>query len=420
MIRTTRMRRFVRGVFLGWWVVAGGVGLMVLSAGLFMQSYGTYVVVFRETFGWSATALAFGFSLQQIESGLLGPLQGWLLEHYGSRRVMRAGVVIFGLGLMLFSQINSLATLYAAILVMAVGASLMGFLSITATVVNWFEKRRSTALALMQAGISIGGLLVPLVAFAIEGIGWRVTAFGSGIVVLLAGLPLTQVIRTHPEQYGLLPDGVKHVPGEDEGGLGVGAPRYEFTLRQALKTRAFWLVSFGHALALTVVSAVIVHLVTHLNEGVGYSVQAAASVVALMTAMTFVGQLAGGFLGDRYSKRAIAALAMLGHASGLIALAFAESLPLIIFFALLHGISWGMRGPNMSAIRADYFGRRAFATIMGTSSLIIMLGMVAGPVIAGVIADTLGSYQLGFLILAGLAAIGSLLFAFAAPPQPPR
>jgi MFS family permease len=186
-----------------------------------------------------------------------------------------------------------------------------------------------------------------------------------------------------------------------------------------MRTRAFWFISFGHALALVVVAAVTVHLVVHLNEGLGYSVQVAALMVTLMTSFTFVGQLLGGFLGDRFNKRIIATVAMFGHASALLALAYAPSPFWVVFFAVVHGIAWGARGPLMQAIRADYFGRRYFATIMGTSSLIVMLGMVAGPLIAGYMADRFGNYQLGFNILAGLAAFGSIFFILAKEPSVP-
>ncbi|MDQ3396362.1 MAG: MFS transporter, partial [Deinococcota bacterium] len=117
--------------------------------------------------------------------------------------------------------------------------------------------------------------------------------------------------------------------------------------------------------------------------------------------------------------RIIATVAMFGHASALLALAYAPSSFWVVFFAIVHGIAWGARGPLMQAIRADYFGRRYFATIMGTSSLIVMLGMVAGPLIAGYMADRFGNYQLGFTILAGLAAFGSIFFILAKEPSVP-
>jgi MFS family permease len=425
-MKVKRARTWARGVFFGWWIVAGAIGLQALLASLLLQSYSVYVLFLREEFGWSKTALAVGFSILQAGGGLIGPLQGWLLERFGPRNVMRVGMLLFAFGFMMLSQISSLAGFYLAFVPIAIGVSLGGFLSFTTAVVYWFERKRSTALAFVQMGVSIGGLAVPVVAWSLASYGWRNTAFMSGLLILAVGLPLTQLMRSKPEDYGLLPDGRAQTgptrtagPAPSPAAPKQSPARHDFTLWEAMRTRAFWFISFGHALALVVVAAVTVHLVVHLNEGLGYSVQVAALMVTLMTSFTFVGQLLGGFLGDRFNKRIIATVAMFGHASALLALAYAPSPFWVVFFAVVHGIAWGARGPLMQAVRADYFGRRYFATIMGTSSLIVMLGMVAGPLIAGYMADRFGNYQLGFTILAGLAAFGSIFFILAKEPSVP-
>lgn len=399
------------------------MGIQLLLAGLLMQAYGTYAAVWREDFGWSKTALAVAFSLQRAERGLLAPAQGWLLEKFGPRNVIRVGIVVFGIGFVLLSQINSLTSFYLTLLLMTFGTSLSGPISLNTIIVNWFERKRATALAVMSMGMSIGGLAVPLVAWSITAFGWHLTAFLSGIIILAVGLPITQLIRSNPEDHGFLPDGAPQQASRAAEDAGPSAEvvvenraRHNFTVRQAVRTRAFWFLSVGHALAVTVVSAVIVHLVVHLNEGLGYSIQAAATIVALMTGSMMIGQIAGGFLGDRFNKRTIAALAMVGHAAGLLALAYAGSLAWVVFFAIVHGIAWGIRGPQIHALRADYFGRPAFPTILGFSSVIVMLGGISGPIIAGYMADLFGNYQLGFTILSGLAAFGSIFFIFAREP----
>jgi sugar phosphate permease len=412
------------GVFFGWYIVGAAGFIQLLQNGLLMQAYGTYVPVLRAEFGWSSTALAAAFSLQRVESGLLGPLQGWMLDRWGPRAVITVGMIIFGTGFMAFSQINSLLTFYLAFLFMAVGASLSGFMSLTTTIVNWFERRRSIAISMTQVGMSVGGLAVPIVAWALIAFGWRTTSFMSGVIILVVGLPLAQIMRHKPEQYGYLPDGdsaeerdrLDAIRAEASGGT---YERFDFTARQAMKTRAFWFIGFGHALAVLVVSAVMVHLVVHLTEGLNFTLRGAATVVAFMTAITMMGQIAGGFLGDRFNKRIICTIAMFGHAGGLLALAYGGSLFWVIAFALLHGTAWGMRGPLMQSIRADYFGRSSFGQIMGFSSMITMFGMMSGPIIAGVLADRLGSYQVGFTVLAIMAACGSVFFIFGTKPTPP-
>ena len=152
----------------------------------------------RDAFGWSATQLAFGYSLQPVQNGLLGPAQGWMIERWGPKNVMRVGALMFGGGFILFSRINSLPAFYAAFIVMAVGASLSGFMTIMTTLVQWFERRRASAMSIARTGMSVGGMLVPLVAFSLVTFGWRQTAFVSGIIVLAVMLPLSWLMRPTP------------------------------------------------------------------------------------------------------------------------------------------------------------------------------------------------------------------------------
>jgi MFS family permease len=139
----------------------------------------------------------------------------------------------------------------------------------------------------------------------------------------------------------------------------------------------------------------------------------------IMTAFQVGGVLLGGAVGDRYSKRWMCAACMLMHAVGLLMLTFATGPLMLTAFAVLHGLAWGVRGPFMQAIRADYFGRRSIGMILGLSSLIIAIGQIGGPMVAGMLGDATGDYRAGFTVLALLAGAGSLLFAFARRPAPP-
>lgn len=385
-----------------------------------MQAYGTYAAIWRAEFGWSTTALALAFSLQRVESGLLGPIQGWLLERYGVRRIIRVGVILLGAGFIFLSRINSLTAFYLAFLVMAFGASLMGILSLMSVLVKWFEKKRATALAFMQTGMSLGGLAAPIVAWALLGFGWRQVAFASGVIILLVGWLISYVMLDDPERYGMRPDGApveRHQDRKAERNTPAPPKATSFTTKQALQTRSFWFLSLGHALAVMLVSSVLAHLVVHLNEGLDYTIPQAASIFALMTAFTIVGQLLGGLVGDRVDKRLMATGAMFGHATAMLALAYATSFIGVLYFAVAHGLAWGIRGPVMGALRADYFGTGSFPTIMGVSSMVVKFGAMGGPLIAGIFADAFGDYQLGFTVLAVLAASGSVFFFFATKPK---
>lgn len=413
-----RLRSGARHTYFGWWIVVGSIGIQILAAGLVMQAFGTYVAVWQAEFGWSKTAFAVAFALQRGMMAVLSPIQGWLLQRFGPRRVIGTGLVILAVGFVLLSRFETQLGFYLSYLVVALGVGLSGFLSLTTTVVNWFERRRASALALMQVGISVGGLLVPLLAWLMTTQGWRATSLMSAGAVLLFGLPLSALMRSTPEAYGLRPDG-DPPPEPDAASLREPDEAGDFGAREALRTRAFWFLTAGHALAVTLVATVTVHIVVHLNEGLGISIQTAATMVALMTGAQMVGQLLGGFLGDRFPKRTMATIAMLAHALALAVVAFAPSLGWVAFFAILHGLAWGTRGPLMQALRADYFGRASFPTIMGISFSFVMVGQMLGPLVAGALADALGDYRVAFVGLAAVVALGSLFFVFARPPRKP-
>ena len=413
----------LRRPFYGWWIVAAGSGVQIMFAGLLMQAFGAYAAVLREEFGWSRALVSGAFALARAESGVLGPLQGWMLDRFGPPAIMRVGLVLFGVGFMLFSQLNSPATFYATFFLIAIGSSLGGPLAITVAIVNWFERRRATALGVSQVGFAIGGLLVPLTVLAMETWGWRWTAFGSGVLIIAAGIPLSFVIRHRPEPYGYTVDGRPRDEMRDSVGTNAAAAipggDSDFTAREAMHTRAFWMVSLGHGSALLVVSAVMVHLVLQLTERLHYSLGEAALFVSLLTAMQMAGQLGGASLGDRFEKRVIIVTCMVMHMVGLLLLAFADSLWMVVAFTVLHGLAWGTRGPLMMAIRADYFGRSSYGTIMGFSSIIVMTGMMGGPLLAGFLADRTGNYEAGFTVLALAGGLGSIFFILAKRPEPP-
>ena len=402
-------------IFYGWWIVGSGFLVNTFNGALVFHAFGAYVVLLEDEFGWSRTTFAFAFALQRIESGLLGPIEGWAIDRFGPRKVMMLGLVIFALGFIALSQINSILTFYLAFLMIALGSVLGSFLPVTVAVVNWFNRRRAFALAMVSMGFAAGGLIQPGIVFLLQNIGWRGTAAASGIFVLIIGIPLAALVRHRPEDYGMLPDGA--AADSPEAQL---PPEGGFTARQALRTRAFWFIALGHSSSLLVIGAVMVHFVAHISEGLGYSLAFAASMITVMTVAMVIGQtFIGGILGDRLNKRVTIIVALFGHTIALLLLAYAFNLAMILGFVIINGLAMGARGPLIQAMRADYFGRTSFGTIMGFSSLVMMAGMIIGPVVAGISYDTTGSYRIGFVILAILALSGSGFFAFATKPELP-
>ena len=406
--------------FYGWWIAIAGAIMQMLVGVLMNQSFGTYTKVLRDEFGWSRTVFSLAFSMARVETGFLGPIEGWLIDRWGPRLIMQFGVVMLAAGMMLFSQIQTPTMFIAAFLVMSIGASFASFMPVSVAIVNWFERRRARALSILSLGMASGGLLVPVLIYCIEQVGWRQSAFGSGVLILVVGLPLSFLIRHHPEQYGMHKDGIDPAtePADAEG-RPLRVAQTSFTSREAFRTRSFWLIALGHASALLIVSALPVHMALHLTENLGYTLVQAGSVVAMIVTWQYVGQGLTAAVGDRWSKRGIVVVCMVMHSAAILLLAYATAFWMVAAFAALHGVAWGARGPLMAAIRADYFGGANFGTIMGMSSLIAAIGTTIAPFIAGTLADYTGDYRLGFTVLAVMALLGSFFFIAASPPAAP-
>ena len=407
-------------VFYGWWIVLACAGVQWLAALTWMHSYGGYTLHLQEEFGWSMSILSLAFALTRLESGLLGPLQGWLVDKYGPRLILIIGTLIFGCGFFVFSHVNSITTYFVAFILIALGSSLGGFATLMVSIVSWFDLHRAKAIAWSQLGFSFGGLCVPFVMMGLEAFGWRDMAFYSGIMVLVLGLPLVSLVRHRPEDYGEIPDGIsiRYDPSTEESDTNNERVRQiSLTWRQAVREPSFWMISAGHGLSLLTVSAMLAHLIPHLTRSLGYTPVEAGFVFALMTGIQTAGLFLGGYLGDRYDKRVICTICMAGHCLGLLAVTYATNFSWVLAFAIFHGLSWGVRGPLMVALRADYFGPKSFGTIMGISSLIVMLGMTAGPIAGGVLYDMYGNYELAFTVIAFFSLSGGLCFLFAKPPK---
>ena len=405
-------------IFHGWRIVAASVGIQTLHACLLLQAFGAYVAVLSEEQGWSKTALSGAAALLSVEGAILGPLLGYLVDRFGARVMVRAGVVLVALGFLALSFTQTLTHFYGAVLLIAVATSFCGYFPLSVAVVHWFRKYRARALSLTSLGLAFGGLAVPAVGWVMQTYGWRTMALLSAVLWLTLGSLLASMVRGKPADVGETVDGD---PAPEQEPIGsparppVAAER-AFTAAEALRTRAFWLLGLGHAFALLAVTAVNVHAISHMKEGLGYTLAQASFVITLMTVSQGAGVLLGAAVGDRWSKRRVAAACMLAHMAGLLMLTYAVHPLMLGAFAVLHGVAWGVRGPFMQALRADYFGLQSIGMILGLSAVLVSLGQVGGPLVAGGLADLTGNYRAGFTLLALMVGAGSLLFLLARKP----
>ncbi|MDP6549764.1 MAG: MFS transporter [Dehalococcoidia bacterium] len=394
------------------------------------QSMTVWAVALERQFGWTRTEMGIAMTLARIEGGMLGPLEGYLTDRIGTRRMVMIGLTIGGLGFLLFSQVQNIWMFYLAYIVMALGQGFASWVPMMTMLNHWFSRRRAIAIGWSNAGGRFGALLVvPAIAWAIDPdqdrLGWQLTAMAIGMFILVVVFPLTRLIRNRPQEYGLLPDGAAPTPhpavtaperrpakarAETEGA------NVDFTLSQALRTPAFWFISFGHGCSTIPLPAIWVHLGLLLADA-GFQVQTTAWVVATYTGLAMVFQLVGGYVGSKIPVRLGLFIFTTIQAGAVLLLMSPDSLTMIFLFAVLLGIGWGGRNPMTVTIRGEYFGRASFGSILGFSTLPMNIMMLFSAPFAGYIRDTVGTYNIAFLVLAAVNFIGGILFFIAKKPS---
>ncbi len=406
-----------RRVYTGWRIVGANSVVWSLQSMIWVQGYGNMAVELRDQFGWSKSFLSFVYAGTRAETAVFGPIQGRAIGTRGIKSVMRTGAVLGLVGFLAIAWADTRAEFVVAMLILALAMSLIGFLTITSATVRWFERRRARAMSILTMGFAFGGFCAPILVFGFDRIGWRPTIIIAGSILSCAAWWAAAIANRTPDDVDEPMDGL---PADDADVTpkAEGVTDRHYTAGEAMRTRGFWMISLGHGAALLMVSSSMAHLALYLTEDRDYSAGRAALVAGIVPLFQIVGTALGGFLGDRMNKRLIAGIAMLMHGAALIILVWVDHVAAVGAFVVLHGIAWGVRGPQMQAIRADYFGSTAFASIMGWSQIIVTMGSIAGPVLAGVLADSTGDYRLGFTILGIAAAFGVVFWILAAPPAP--
>ena len=193
----------------------------------------------------------------------------------------------------------------------------------------------------------------------------------------------------------------------------------DFTPKQALRTSAFWFIAISHSFSLLIVGSVTIHEIPLLVDA-GLSEVTAAGVLSFMTAVAMVGRITGGYIGDRFGMKPTLMACFVMMSVGLVVLATAQTVGQAALFAILYGLGYGARAPLLIALRGEYFGPRNFATIMGLSQPIMVIGSFSGPVAAGFAYDLQGSYRMVFTVIALLNLAGAMFVFFIKKPVLPQ
>jgi sugar phosphate permease len=408
-------------VFYGWWIVLAGTFIMTLMGAFNYYGVGVFFNSIRDEFGWSAAALGASLSLARVEGGVMAPIVGYLIDRLGPRKLMLIGVLICGSGYILLSQtgiflnnlIPPLIYFYLVFILLVQGGISAGMGNApSAAVANWFQRKRGLAMGVMNIGVSLGGMLARPLASLITNYGWRTALLAAGGTVWVVGLPLALIVRHKPELYGYLPDG-RDPETIVEGGSAssravITEPEVEFSVKEALRTSAFWSIAFTFSARMLVTGSVAVFLIPLLQER-GMSLIDAAGVLSLMALIGLPGRVGFAWLGDHYDKRWVIAFCFVFQSAGLILFTVVGGTLGIIFFLILYSPTYSGVLPLIPALQADYFGRNRFATIRGLMAPIGTISSVGGPLLMTIIRDITNSYEPAFVVL-GIANILAIVF----------
>jgi MFS family permease len=439
-------------IFYGWWIVTISLVIDACKHGTFNRGFTFYVLPLRQELGLGVAAISLAEMLGRLEGGLLGPVMGYLTDRYGPGVMLAFGGLMSGLGFLCLSYTE---TLWSFLLIF-VGMLSVGFRSgynnaTMAAVNQWFRRQRSLAMAIAAAGNGLGGAaLAPLVGLLVVSLGWRMTAFLSGLGILAVVVPLACLVRRSPESVGLWPDGdaapapavapppdlVPAPATATEGPTPVvarAALRHatvvrDYTAAEAMRTPAYWLLILATGLRNTVhagTSFLLAPVVVWFLQGGGRSPEASLPMAAF-----FVGLLSGGtcvltpvvgWLGDRLSKPHLSALCMaVGALSMVLCLWQSGHVGHLALSVLCLAVAESANPLNW-AIMGDLFGRRAFATLRGWQHLPDQLMSMSTPVWMGWIFDHTGSYYWALVPLAVLYGLSACVYwTLPAPGLPAR
>ncbi len=416
--------------FYGWYVVAAACLQGMFGNGAISTGFPRFFEPIRADLAISYAAMSLVFSLARAEGGLGAPLVGWLVDRFGSRPMILFGGLTAGIGLMLLAFAREYWQLvFLFVGVVSIGKTAGLGQTLMATVNQWFIRRKAVALSTLMTAFAGGGaIVVPLLHLGIVYLGWRPTVFIIGLFITIITLPVAYIIRSKPEDMGLRPDGDPpagtttarparsgghHAPAASTSG-----EEQNFTVRQALRTQAFWFILLGVITRVSATNSIIIHLFP-LLVWKGMTEDVATLAATLMFFMAIPLRFLLGVAGGRLSPRKLLFYGMNLGAIGLLGLWLLPQWPGLIVFILGLAIVEGITSVNWIMV-GDYFGRSRFASLMGAMSVFHNIGMFIAPIYAGWIRDTTDSYAIVLATFAPTFVLSALMFAMARRPTLPQ
>jgi sugar phosphate permease len=381
-------------------VTATAFSALFSVVGLALYGLPLYYDFMVREFGWSRTVVTSGNALSKLVVGpLFGFAAGWIVDRFGPRRLMMAGIVMAGGALVGLGAISSLWMFYAFYLLNALGYVCGGPLPNQVLLSNWFDRTRGRAMGIAYLGIGIGGAMVPWLAHWLTDLfGWRISLQLLGVLVVVVALPLVYLVQERPPREAAPRPEAVPVPAPSLAGV--------------LRSPAFYLLAFGSMCSIAAVGGTNQHLKLFLSLDRGYSQGDAARIISLVLTFSIAGRLIMGWLADRTSRKHVMLLVYLLVAGAIPILLAASSARAMYIFAAVFGLGLGGEYMIIPLVAAELFGVERLGRIMGIVLTADGVAEATAPMLVGYLRDVGSSYNAGFITLIGTALVGALAIAF--------
>jgi MFS family permease len=397
--------------FYGWWVVAASAVGLFWGPPVTVFSFSVFLKPLMQEFHVGRGAVSLGFTLHLITGAFCAPVVGWLVDRYGSRRVILSATVMFA-SILLLNKVFSanIWRFYAFCVALGLLINSVGPIPYGSLISHWFDRRRGLALGLMMVGIGSGAVVMPSFAQQlIARFGWS-TAYAvlGGAVLLIATPVLAAFLKEKPQDLGLLPDG-----GPPENSSGGSKTPQGLTAQDAWHSGTFWLMVFAFFLVSASVQGCLIHTTAMLSDR-GIPAQTAALGSSLVGVAVLLGRVGTGYLLDRLFAPHVAAVFFGGAAIG-IGLLWLGTTPVAFAGAFLVGLGLGAEVDLIAFLISRYFGLRAFGKVYSSAFAAFALAGALGPLIMGAGFDRTGSYRVALVTFLAATLVAAVLMTRLGP-----
>ena len=397
----------------GWYIVAMGTALQ-LTTNFVSQAFAILVVVMRDNFGWSLTAIVLAYSFRSIVGALLAPYAGIMGDRYGAKRVMLVGAAFFAGGLVLLSTITQIWQLFIYYSIVLGIAQAMFRVNIPTTVAAWFKKKLGVAVGIQQSAGGMGAsVLAPGLTILLTQTDWQTAFMLIGTIGGALVFALLAFFHGEPADHGMRPYGTDEndkTPVEAFTSA-VSKVRSQVFLKHARQTRAFWFLPLVHHLGCVGHSIVMVHGVFYATTK-GVSLEAAAFIISIYSFSSVASRLMVPILADRLGAKGVMACFYFIQGAAVLMLFWTTEPWQFYIFAVVFGVGFGGEMSAFLVVNRQYFGMGPVRTVFGVQSMASGLGMALGGLVGSVIYDVFGSYNLAWIVSL-VGSLGGMMAIFA-------